>query len=175
MIFVNIFRKNEKEDTCTWTDLPCSIALSDIWLTTRFSFQIALYLLVKQKEHLTLHQVSLGALFCALVLKCSKNAKFHRDLIQTWWNTRIQKLQFSQSKKCTACRQCVSVTLHFFAKIVQFKLLNNSQEWIRSQNFAFFVNLVWQIYPWTQFSMFKNNCKIIVLLFLRNYFVGDQK
>ena len=35
--------------------------------TTRFSFQIALYLLhvVKQKENLTLHQVSLGALFRA--------------------------------------------------------------------------------------------------------------
>ena len=35
-------------------------ALSGIWLTTRFSFQIALYLLVKQKEN-----VSLRALFCA--------------------------------------------------------------------------------------------------------------
>ena len=40
-------------------------ALSDIGLTTRFSFQIPLYLLVKQKENLTLHQVPLKALFCA--------------------------------------------------------------------------------------------------------------
>ena len=40
-------------------------ALSDVWLTTRFSFQIALYLLVKQKENLTLHQVSIiRTLFC---------------------------------------------------------------------------------------------------------------
>ena len=38
-------------------------ALSDVSLTTRFSFQIALDLFVKQKEKLTLHQVSLGALF----------------------------------------------------------------------------------------------------------------
>ena len=31
--------------------------VSDVWLTTRFSLQIALYLLVKQKENLTLYQV----------------------------------------------------------------------------------------------------------------------
>ena len=42
--------------------------LSDIWLSTRFSFQIALYSLVKQKENLTIHQVSLyRALFHALL------------------------------------------------------------------------------------------------------------
>ena len=35
-------------------------ALSDVCLTTRFSFQIVLNFLVKQKENLTLHQVSLG-------------------------------------------------------------------------------------------------------------------
>ena len=33
-----------------------------VFKTTRFSFQIALFLLVKQKENLTLHQVSLRAL-----------------------------------------------------------------------------------------------------------------
>ena len=38
---------------------------SDIKLTTRFSFPFALYLLVKQKENLTLNQGSLSALFCA--------------------------------------------------------------------------------------------------------------
>ena len=40
-------------------------ALSGVWLTTRFSFPIALYLLVKQNENLSLHQVSLRALFRA--------------------------------------------------------------------------------------------------------------
>ena len=38
-------------------------ALSDI--TTQFSFQITLYLLVKQKGNLTLHQVS-SIVFCVL-------------------------------------------------------------------------------------------------------------
>ena len=38
-------------------------ALSDILFTTRFSFQIILCLLVKQKENLALHQVSLRVLF----------------------------------------------------------------------------------------------------------------
>ena len=40
-------------------------ALSDVWLSSRFSFQIALYLLVKQQENLTLHQVSIRASFPA--------------------------------------------------------------------------------------------------------------
>ena len=40
-------------------------SLSDFWLTTGFSFQIALYLHVRQKENLTLHQVSLRTLFLA--------------------------------------------------------------------------------------------------------------
>ena len=43
----------------------CKNALSDVWLTARFSFQIALYLRVKQTENLTLHQVPLWALFHA--------------------------------------------------------------------------------------------------------------
>ena len=43
----------------------CKKALSDIWLTTRFSFQITSHLLVKQKENLTLHQLSVKILFCA--------------------------------------------------------------------------------------------------------------
>ena len=41
-------------------------ALSDVRLTnTRFSFQIVIYLLVTQKENLTLHQLSLRALIRA--------------------------------------------------------------------------------------------------------------
>ena len=40
-------------------------ALSDVWLSSRFSFQIALYLLMKQQENLTLHQVSIRASFPA--------------------------------------------------------------------------------------------------------------
>ena len=40
-------------------------ALSDMWLTTRFSLQIALYFLVKKKENSTLYRVSLRALFRA--------------------------------------------------------------------------------------------------------------
>ena len=52
--------------TCQWNWRGVwKKALSDVWLTTRFSFQIALYLLVKQKENLTLHQVSLRPFFCA--------------------------------------------------------------------------------------------------------------
>ena len=37
-------------------------ALSDFWYIARFSFQINLYLIVKYKENLTLHQKSLRAL-----------------------------------------------------------------------------------------------------------------
>ena len=43
----------------------------DIWLTARVSFEIDLYLLVEQKENLTLHQVSLSPFFHApLQLHC---------------------------------------------------------------------------------------------------------
>ena len=49
------------------------IALSDVCLTTRFSFQIAFYLLVKQKEILTLHKMSLRALFHAPLQIWRKN------------------------------------------------------------------------------------------------------
>ena len=50
-------------------------ALSDVWLTIRFSFQIALYLLGKQQKNLTLHQVSLRALFHAPLQLISWNLK----------------------------------------------------------------------------------------------------
>ena len=42
-----------------------TLHLSDALLTTRFSFQIAMYLLVKQKENLTSDEMSLRALFRA--------------------------------------------------------------------------------------------------------------
>ena len=57
-------------------------ALSDVSQTTRFSFQIALYLLVRQKENLTLHQVSLRALFRASV-HLKKKAKKLLPSMQT--------------------------------------------------------------------------------------------
>ena len=72
-------------------------ALSDIWLTsTRFSFQIALYLLVKQKVNLSLHQVSLGALFRA-PLELNVNELVFDMLVSScfychsdpFWNTKF--------------------------------------------------------------------------------------
>ena len=61
-------------------------ALSGVWLTTRFSFQVALYLLVKQKENLTQHKVSLRALLRAplqMILKGKQQCSFREMLSST--------------------------------------------------------------------------------------------
>ena len=72
---------------CAWKK-----AQSDVRSTTRFSFQFALYLLVKQKENLTLCQVSVRALFCAPLQIWHCNCTHYKILRRAKVRLRLTKL-----------------------------------------------------------------------------------
>ena len=86
-------------------------ALSYVWLTTRFSFQIALYLLVKQKENVKLHQVSLRALFYAFLqlMIWPRKKNYPRDVDRHLFVT-CRPLDFLLKTKKTS-------TSHFFCYV----------------------------------------------------------